>query len=218
MDSREPPFWHSQTTGRSLNELFYSTPKPPPFPRETLQLTDWQYAPTVYGPYWHWNVSYWYTTSLDLKKLCWFQTLFIVDSKYKMYIQRSWDVTCVQCLSRQTLHTGAKAKSGWVAIWEGGRVAHFHRSRRKQIHVLSDGKKTGVCLVRFLLPWNMLKVEQICDLCHRRGKSTWLHYCQDDEIDHGIRGGWEWWRPVFRCCRTDFKLWHFFGGGEWHLN
>ena len=121
---------------------------------------------------------------------------------------------CVQCLSRQTLHTGAKAKSGWVAIWEGGRVAHFHRSRRKQIHVLSDGKKTGVCLVRFLLPWNMLKVEQICDLCHRRGKSTWLHYCQGEEIDHGIRGGWEWWRPVFRCCRTDFKLWHFFWRGR----
>ena len=51
MDSREPPFWHSQTTGRSLNELFYSTPKPPPFPRETLQLTDGQYTTTVYRQY-----------------------------------------------------------------------------------------------------------------------------------------------------------------------
>ena len=211
MDSREPPFWHSQTTGRSLNELFYSTPKPPPFPRETLQLTDWQYAPTVYGPYWHWNVSYWYTTSLDLKKLCWFQTLFIVDSKYKMYIQRSSDVRDRHCtqVQKQKVDESRYEKGGGWHIFTGAGVS-------KSTYCLMG--KRQVCLVRFLLPWNMLKVEQICDLCHRRGKSTWLHYCQDDEIDHGIRGGWEWWRPVFRCCRTDFKLWHFFGGGEWHLN
>ena len=109
-----------------------------------------------------------------------------------------------------------KSKKWMSRNMRRGRVAHFHRSRRKQIHVLSDGKKTSVPpLVRFLIPWNMLKVEQICDLCHRRGKSTWLHYCQGEEIDHGIRGGWKWWRPVFWCCRTDSKFWHFFLG-EWH--